>query len=161
MSIFNPWVILGFIFALGGAAATGYHKGVHSEQDKQKLIIASLNEQARTKEQALVAAVNTQSTQLMKANQNAKLIQQKRNADLDSGALRLRVAIKASECAVHATADPAVASRVDAEPPTAELDPAFGKALFDIASEGDAAIRKLSTCVNLYNEALQTLRTKP
>ena len=161
MSIFNPWVILGFIFALGGAAATGYHKGVHSEQNKQKLIIAGLNEEARTKEQALVAAVTIQSTQLMKANQNAKLIQQKRNADLDSGALRLRVAVKASECAVHATADPAVASRVDPEPPTAELDPAFGKALFALTEEGDAAIRKLSTCVNLYNEALQTLRTKP
>jgi hypothetical protein len=161
MSIFNPWVILGFIFALGGAAATGYHKGVHSEQDKQKLIIAGLNEEARTKEQALVAAVSIQSTQLMKANQNAKLIQQKRNADLDSGALRLRVAVKASECAVHATADPAAASRVDPEPPTAELSAEVGKALFDIASEGDAAIRKLSTCVSLYNEALQTLRTKP
>ena len=161
MSIFNPWVILGFIFALGGAAATGYHKGVHSEQNKQKLIIAGLNEEARTKEQALVAAVTIQSTQLMKANQNAKLIQQKRNSDLDSGALRLRVAVKASECAVHATADPAVASRVDPEPPTAELDPAFGKAHFALTEEGDAAIRKLSTCVNLYNEALQTLRTKP
>ena len=161
MSIFNPWVILGFIFALGGAAATGYHKGVHSEQNKQKLIIAGLNEEARTKEQALVAAVTIQSTQLMKANQNAKLIQQKRNADLDSGALRLRVAVKASECAVHATADPAVASRVDPEPPTAELDPAFGKALFALTEEGDTAIRKLATCVNLYNEALQTLKGKP
>jgi len=161
MSIFNPWVILGFIFALGSASSAGYYKGVHSEQDKQKLIIAGLNEEAKTKEQALVAAVNTQSTQLMKANQNAKLIQQKRNADLDSGALRLRVAVKASECAVHATADPAAASRVDSEPSTAELDPAFGKALFALTEEGDAAIRKLATCVNLYNEALQTLKVKP
>ena len=97
----------------------------------------------------------------MKANQNAKLLQQKRNSDIDSGALRLRVAVKASECAVSATADPAVATRVDAEPPTAELDPAFGKALFALTEEGDAAIRKLATCVSLYNEALQTLKGKP
>ena len=161
MSLFNPWVILGILIAIGSAFGGGYSKGKHDEFAKQQLEIAALNADARQKEQALVAAVNTQSNQLMKANQNAKLLQQKRNSDIDSGALRLRVAVKASECAVHATADPAVASRVDAEPPTAELDPAFGKALFALTEEGDAAIRKLSTCVSLYNEALQTLRTKP
>ena len=161
MSLFNPWVILGILIAIGSAFGGGYSKGKHDEFTKQQLQIAALNADARQKEQALVSAVNTQSNQLMKANQNAKLLQQKRNADLDSGALRLRVAVKASECAVHATADPAAASRVDAEPPTAELDPAFGKALFALTEEGDAAIRKLSTCVSLYNEALQTLKVKP
>ena len=161
MSIFNPWVLLGILLAIASSFGTGYLKGKNNENDRQKLEIASLNESARQKEQVLVTAVQNQSLKLQKANQNAKLLQQKRNADLDSGALRLRVAVKASECAVHATADPAVASRVDAEPPTAELDPAFGKALFALTEEGDAAIRKLSTCVNLYNEALQTLRTKP
>ena len=161
MSIFNPWVLLGILLAIASSFGTGYLKGKNNENDRQKLEIASLNESARQKEQVLVTAVQNQSLKLQKANQNAKLLQQKRNADLDSGALRLRVAVKASECAVHATADPAAASRVDAEPPTAELDPAFGKALFALTEEGDAAIRKLSTCVNLYNEALQTLRTKP
>jgi len=161
MSIFNPWVLLGILLAIASSFGTGYLKGKNNENDRQKLEIASLNESARQKEQVLVTVVQNQSLKLQKANQNAKLLQQKRNADLDSGALRLRVAVKASECAVHATADPAAASRVDAEPPTAELDPAFGKALFALTEEGDAAIRKLSTCVNLYNEALQTLRTKP
>ena len=161
MSIFNPWVLLGILLAIASSFGTGYLKGKNNENDRQKLEIASLNESARQKEQVLVTAVQNQSLKLQKANQNAKLLQQKRNADLDSGALRLRVAVKASECAVHATADPAAASRVDAEPPTAELDPAFGKALFALTEEGDAAIRKLSTCVNLYNEALQTLKAKP
>ena len=161
MSIFNPWVLLGILLAIASSFGTGYLKGKNNENDRQKLEIASLNESARQKEQVLVTVVQNQSLKLQKANQNAKLLQQKRNADLDSGALRLRVAVKASECAVHATADPAAASRVDAEPPTAELDPAFGKALFALTEEGDAAIRKLSTCVSLYNEALQTLRTKP
>jgi len=161
MSIFNPWVLLGILLAIASSFGTGYLKGKNNENDRQKLEIASLNESARQKEQVLVTAVQNQSLKLQKANQNAKLIQQKRNADLDSGALRLRVAVKASECAVHATADPAAASRVDAEPPTAELDPAFGKALFALTEEGDAAIRKLSTCVSLYNEALQTLKGKP
>ena len=158
MSIFNPWVILGFIFALGGAAATGYHKGVHSEQDKQKLIIAGLNEEARTKEQALVAAVNTQSTQLMKANQNAKLIQQKRNADLDNVALRLRVAVKASECAVSATADPELTSRSDAG--SAEIQPETSRAILAIGDEADNTVRKLNACIALYNQAREVINER-
>ena len=73
MSLFNPWVILGILIAIGSAFGGGYSKGRHDEFTKQQLQIASLNADARQKEQALVSAVNTQSNQLMKANQNAKL----------------------------------------------------------------------------------------
>ena len=156
MSIFNPWVILGFIFALGGAAATGYHKGVHSEQDKQKLIIAGLNEEARTKEQALVAAVSIQSTQLMKANQNAKLIQQKRNADLDSGALRLRVPVS---CPVQAAGNAPAAAGTDSG--SAELQPETARAVLAVGDDADQTARKLATCVTLYNQVRETLKGKP
>ena len=160
MSIFNPWVIIGFVLAMLSAAAGGYSKGKHDEFAKQQLEIAALNADARQKEQALVAAVNTQSNQLMKANQNAKLLQQKRNSDIDSGALRLRIAVKASECAVQASSDAPVTSGDNSGSSSAELDPEVGKALFDIASEGDAAIRKLAICVNLYNEAREMINEK-
>ena len=161
MSIFNPWVILGFVLAMLSAAAGGCSKGKHDEFAKQQLEIAALNADARQKEQALVAAVNTQSNQLMKANQNAKLLQQKRNSDIDSGALKLRVAVKASECAVHASSDAPVTSGDNSGSASAEIDGETSKALIAITDEGDAAIRKLATCVSLYNEALQTLKVKP
>ena len=161
MSLFNPWVILGILIAIGSAFGGGYSKGKHDEFTKQQLQIAALNADARQKEQALVAAVNTQSNQLMKANQNAKLLQQKRNSDIDSGALRLRVAVKASECAVHASSDTPVTSGDNSGSASAELDGETSKALIAITDEGDAAIRKLATCVSLYNEALQTLKVKP
>ena len=161
MSLFNPWVILGILIAIGSAFGGGYSKGKHDEFTKQQLEIAALNADARQKEQALVAAVNTQSNQLMKANQNAKLLQQKRNSDIDSGALRLRIAVKASECPVHASSDAPVTSGSNSGSASAELDPETSKALIAITDEGDAAIRKLATCVSLYNEALQTLKVKP
>ena len=161
MSLFNPWVILGILIAIGSAFGGGYSKGKHDENVRQQVEIAALNADARQKEQALVAAVNTQSNQLMKANQNAKLLQQKRNSDIDSGALRLRVAVKASECAVHASSDTPVTSGDNSGSASAELDGETSKALIAITDEGDAAIRKLATCVSLYNEALQTLKVKP
>ena len=161
MSLFNPWVILGILIAIGSAFGGGYSKGKHDEFTKQQLQIAALNADARQKEQALVSAVNTQSNQLMKANQNAKLLQQKRNTDIDSGALRLRVAVKASGCPVPTSADAPVTSGSNSASASAELDPETSKALIAITDEGDAAIRKLATCVSLYNEALQTLKGKP
>ena len=161
MSLFNPWVLLGILIAIGSSFAGGFAKGKHDENVRQQVEIAALNADARQKEQALVAAVNTQSNQLMKANQNAKLLQQKRNTDIDSGALRLRIAVKASECAVHTSTDSPVTSGSNSASTSAELDGETAKALIAITDEGDAAIRKLATCVSLYNEAVQTLKVKP
>jgi len=93
MSLFNPWVLLGILMAVIGAGTTGYIKGGSDESKRQQLEIARLNEQARAKEQALVSAVQTQATQLVKANNNAKTVIQKRNADIDSGTLRLRLPV--------------------------------------------------------------------
>ena len=161
MSIFNPWVLLGILLAIASSFGTGYLKGKNNENDRQKLEIAALNEDARQKEQVLITAVQNQSLKLQKANQNAKLLQQKRNSDIDSGALRLRVAVKASECAVQASSDAPVTSGDNSGSASAEIDGETSKALIAITDEGDAAIRKLATCVSLYNEALQTLKVKP
>jgi hypothetical protein len=161
MSLFNPWVLLGILLAVASSFGTGYLKGTNDENNRQKLEIAALNEDARQKEQVLITAVQNQSLKLQKANQNAKLLQQKRNSDIDSGALRLRVAVKASECAVQASSDAPVTSGDNSGSASAELDGETSKALIAITDEGDAAIRKLATCVSLYNEALQTLKVKP
>jgi hypothetical protein len=59
-------------------------------------------------------------------------------------------------------ADAPATAGVDAgATPTAELDREAAKSLVAIAEEGDAAIRKLNTCLNLYNHALETLKGKP
>ena len=160
MSILNPYVLLGIVLSILSAFGGGYWKGKHDEVTRQQLEIAALNAEARQKEQALVAAVTTQATKLQKANQDAKLLQQKHNADIESGALRLRVAVKASECPVPAAADAPASSGNNVGTATAELDGETSKALIALTSEGDAAIRKLATCVALYNEARETLRSK-
>lgn len=161
MSLFNPWVLLGIILFVTSSFLGGYYKGSEDEVLKQQAEIAKLNEESRQKEQALVSAVNAQANQLMKANQNAKLLQQKRIADIDSGALKLRIAVKASECSVHTSSDTTTTSGSNSGSASAELDGETSKALIAITDEGDAAIRKLNTCVSLYNEALQTLKVKP
>ena len=160
MSIFNPYILLGIVLFVLSAFGGGYYKGGQDEVTKQQLEIAKLNGEARQKEQALTAAVNAQATQLMKANQNAKLLQQKHNADIDSGALKLRIAVKASECSVHTSSDTSTSTGVNSGTTSAELDGETSKALIAITDEGDAAIRKLNTCLSLYNEALQTLKGK-
>jgi len=158
MSLFNPYVLLGIVFAMLSAFGGGYYEGRQNEIAKQQLEIAKLNADARQKEQALTAAVNAQATQLMKANQNAKLLQQKHNADIDSGALKLRIPVKTPLCALSTSADATATSGANLGDSTAELDGETAKALIALTAEGDAAIRKFNTCVNLYNEAFQTLK---
>ena len=159
MSLFNPWVLLSIAMAIFSSFGGGYFKGKHDENTRQQLEIASLNAQARQKEQVLAAAVNAQATQLMKANQNAKLLQQKRNADLDSGALKLRIPVK-TDCSVPTSSDTTSAVGSNAGTSSAELDGQTAKSLVAITDEGDTAIRKLNTCIALYNEAYQTLKGK-
>jgi len=160
MSLFNPYVLLGILLSVLSAFGGGYYKGGQDEITRQQLEIADLNAKARQKELALTAAVNAQATQLMKANQNAKLLQQKRNSDIDSGALKLRVTTK-TVCPVSTTDNPTPAVGGDVGTASAELDATTSRLIVSLTDEGDTAIRKLNTCINLYNEAYQTLKGKP
>jgi hypothetical protein len=160
MSLLNPAVWIGFLLAMAASFGSGYYKGSSAEKNAQKLVIAQLNAEARVKEQALVSAVTTQATQLVKANNEAKVLLQKRNSAIDNGSLKLRVPVK-TQCPVHTAPDTAVASGSDSGTSSAELDGQTAKSLVAITDEGDAAIRKLNTCISLYNEAYQTLKGKP
>jgi hypothetical protein len=157
MSLFNPWVLLGILMAVLSAAGSGYYKGQHDENTRQQVEIAALNAEARQKEQALITAVQTQSTKLQKANQDAKLAQQKRNADIDSGALRLRIPVKAANCPIPAADDPPTPSG-DSVQTNAELDRETAKSLVAITDDGDKAIRQLNACIDAYNSVYQTLK---
>ena len=141
--------LIALLLTFGG----GYFYGKHVEREAQQAEIDRLNTEARAKEQALAAAVTTTADALRKTNEKAKVLLQKRNADIDSGALKLRVK---TTCPVPASADTAVATGDSAGEARTELDPAFGKALFAITDEGDRAIEKLNACLDLYNKALES-----
>ena len=156
MSLFNPWVLLGILMTVLGAFGSGYYKGGEDENARQQLEIAALNAEARVKEQALITVVQTQSTKLQKANKDAKLAQQKRNLDIDSGALRLRVPVQTPVCPVHTASDAPIAPR-DSVQATAELDRETAKNLIAITDDGDKAIRQLNACIEAYTTVYQTL----
>jgi ATPase subunit of ABC transporter with duplicated ATPase domains len=160
MSLFNPAVWIGFLLSLAASFGFGYYKGGIDEYLKQQAEIARLNDEARQKEQALVTAVQTQATQLVKAEQNAKVLSQKRNTDIDSGALKLRIPVKATCPTVQATDNPTPASG-DSIQATAELDREVAKSIVAITDQGDANTRQLNACIDAYNEAYQTLKGKP
>jgi len=156
MSLLNPWVILALICAFLGIGAVSYTKGEDSERERQQLEIAALNAAAREKEQALVAAVNTQTKQLVKANNDAKLQTQKLHSALDDGTLKLRIPVKASNCAVYTAPDTPVASG-DSVQANAELDRETAKSLIAITDDGDKAIRQLNACIDAYTTVYQLL----
>jgi cobalamin biosynthesis Mg chelatase CobN len=160
MSLFNPYVLLGIVLAVLSAFGSGYWKGSEDEITRQQLEIAKLNAEARQKEQILVSAIQTQATKLQKANQDAKLVQQKRNADIDSGALRLRIPVKATHCPIQATTDTTPASG-DSVQTTAELDREIAKSLIAITEQGDSNTRQLNSCIEAYNSIYETLKGKP
>jgi hypothetical protein len=155
LSLLNPWVILALICAFLGIGAASYTKGVQDEHDWQQLEIAKLNKEARQKEQALVSAVNTTTTQLVKANNNAKLQTQKLHSAIDDGTLRLRVPVQAS-CPVPAASNTTVAAG-DSVQATAELNRETAKSLIAITDDGDKAIRQLNACIEAYTTVYETL----
>ena len=155
MSLFNPWVILGIVMAVLSAAGSGYYKGKHDENTRQQVEIAALNAKARETEQAMAQVAQTYGQTLRKANNAAKVKEDKLRADIASGERRLFIPVKAPECAVSAASDTATASGDHSGTASAELDRQTADDLVRITSEGDAAIRKLNACIQTY----ETMRT--
>jgi len=155
MSIFNPWVILGFVLAMLSAAAGGYSKGKHDENVRQQIEIAALNAKARETEKAMAAVAQSYGETLRKANNVAKVKETKLRADIATGERKLFIPVKAAECAVSAATDTAAADGDHSGTASAELDRKTADDLVAIAAEGDAAIRKLNACIQTY----ETMRT--
>jgi septal ring-binding cell division protein DamX len=138
--------LIALLLTFGG----GYFYGKHVEAEAQQAEVDRLNTEARTKEQALATAVTTTADALRKTNEKAKTAAKERDAAIDSGALRLRVK---TTCPIPAATDTPTPAGDSAGEARAELDPAFGKALFAITDEGNRAIEKLNACITLYNNA--------
>lgn len=150
MSIFNSYVILGVVLAVLGAFGSGYWKGSNDEEARQQIEIARLNQQARETEQQMAVVANTYAQTLRKAQNVAKVKEDKLRTDLASGTLSLRVPVKTPVCPMSATAD-APAPSGDTET-RAELDGRIAQALVDLTSRGDQAIRQLNTCIDQYDK---------
>ena len=143
--------LIALLIAFGG----GYWYGKRVEQKAQQVEVERLNTQARAKEEALISAVNTTADALRKTNEKAKTAAKERDAAIDAGTIKLRVPVQTT-CPVQTSPDTAVAAGDHRGEARAELDPAFGKALFAIAEEGDRAIRHLNACKDLYNKAIES-----
>ena len=154
-----PYVALAFVLALFCSFGAGYYKGGEAENEKQQIEIARLNTESKQKEQALVNAVHAQATQLVKANNDAKIQITKRNADIDSGAYRLRIPLSSTVCPVYPAADSPTPSGADTG--TAELQPETAKSLVTITDDADATVRKLNTCIQAYNQVREMMKGKP
>jgi prophage endopeptidase len=94
--------------------------------------------------------MTTTANALRKSDEKAKFETQKRNADIDSGALRLRLK---TTCPVPAATDSPAPTGDSGGEASAELDRETAKALIALTEEGDRAIEKLNACITLYNNA--------
>jgi hypothetical protein len=156
MSLFNPWVLLGILMAVLSAAGSGYYKGQHDENTRQQIEIAALNAEARTKEAALTTAVTSTATALRTSNEKARQISKERDLAISSGALRLRIPVKAANCPIPASDDSPTPTG-DSVQATAEFDRETAKSLVAITDDGDKAIRQLNACIDAYNSVYETL----
>ena len=158
MSLLNPWVLLGIVMAVLSAFGGGYYKGKDLEYQRQQIEIAELNAKARETEQAMAKVAQTYGDTLRKANNVAKAKENQLRADLSSGALKLRLPAKAPNCAVSVSETSTAASGSDSGEARAESSGSVDVAadLLQIAADGDAAIRKLNTCLEAYETIRNT-----
>lgn len=152
MSLFNPYVLLGIALAVLSSFGGGYYKGKHDENIRQQIEIARLNEQARETEQRMGEVAQTYAQTLRKANNVAKVKEDKLRADIASGERRLFLPVQTT-CAVPA-AGTAASATGDSRETRTELDRSVAEALISITADGDQAIRKLNACIDQY----ETLR---
>jgi hypothetical protein len=149
ISLFNPYALLGIVLAVLGSFGVGYYSGEQNEYERQQLEVARLNEQARQTEQRMGEVAQTYAQTLRKANNVAKVKEDKLRTDIASGERKLFIPVKTS-CPVSASAD-SPASNGNTET-RAELDPGIAQSLIDLTSRGDQAIRSLNACIDTYEK---------
>lgn len=157
MSLFNPWVLLGILMAVLSAAGSGYYKGKHDENTRQQVEIAALNAKARDTEQAMAQVAQTYAQTLRKANNVAKVKEDKLRSDIAAGKRKLFIPVQAPDCAVSTSTDAPVTDGDNSGETRAELSGQVSESLIAIASEGDTAIRKLNACIESY-ETLRNMK---
>lgn len=159
MSVFNPYILLGIVFAILSSFGGGYYKGKHDESARQQIEVAAANDKARQTEQNMGIVAQTYAQTLRKTQDAAKVKENKLRADIATGERKLYIPVQ-TKCSVPA-ADNSAPAAGDSREARAELDRSTAEALIAIAADGDAAIRKLNACITLYNETREALKGKP
>jgi len=151
-SFLNPWVILGAIFTLIGVYSYGHHSGYQERVTEDQIEIARLNDEARTKEQALNEKIGKNQIALRKAKDELKSKQNSINARIDTGELRLP-----TSCALQAPTDTASSDGGQG----GQSDRQAIKDIVALTTEGDKAIIERNACIQQYNEVRDTINVKP
>jgi hypothetical protein len=151
-SFLNPWVILGAIFTLIGVYSYGHHSGYQERVTEDQIEIARLNDEARTKEQALNEKISKNQIALRKAKDELKSKQDSINARIDTGELRLP-----TSCALQAPTDTATSDGSQGS----QSDRQAIKDIVALTTEGDKAIIERNACIQQYNEVRDTINVKP
>lgn len=150
----SKWIIelVVIIAVIGGTYFYGHHNGYAEKEQEVAAQVAKANEETAKKDQESQAKINTLSTQLVKAKQNAATKSQKLDSDIAAGTLRLRIPTTSSS-ELSSGSGPASGG----DKGYAELDPRTAGNLVALTHRGDDAIRRLNTCVDAYNNIKEVI----
>lgn len=129
----------------------GHSKGWNERNAEMQAEIASKNEEARVKEQELQKQLNSQTSQLMEANDAIT----KKQSDLDRLINAGRVRLPSTSC-VQSTTSAGPATGNSPEAPS-ESERETLKLIAEIAADGDKAINQLNACIDAYNKVKETV----
>ena len=129
----------------------GHHKGWAERDAEMQAEIAVKNEEARAKEQALQKQINTQTSQLLEANNAVS----KKQSDLDRLINAGRVRLPSAGC-VQASPNAGTPPGNSAEA-TTESEREVLRLIAEITADGDRAINQLNACIDAYNKVKETI----
>ena len=160
ISVFNPWVIVGFVVSVMAFYSYGHHKGWLERDVEMQAEIAKANEEARVLEQNMNEKLNSTAAQLKEAN---NVVDEKQSA-LDRAIRAGRVRLPAPSCvqAPANAAPPPVNQQAAAQPDRAPDQPSDAeretlRLIAQIAADGDRAINQLNACVDAYNQVREQI----
>jgi len=135
-----------------GAYFYGHHNGYSEAEIEVAKAVAKANEETAKKDQESQSKINTLSTQLVKAKQNAATKSQKLDSAIATGALRLRIPTTGGS-ELSSGSGPTSGG----DKGYTELDPRTAGNLVALTHRGDDAIRRLNTCVDAYNNIKEVI----
>jgi hypothetical protein len=153
----------------------GYGRGWGDRDVEMQTEIAKKNEEARSKEQAMVQAVADKDAELRKANH----VINKKQTDLNAAIRAGRVRLPSPSCPqapsnppiafgdrneARGQPDPAVNANPDASGPSesgpSESERQTLELIAQIAADGDRAINQLNSCIAAYEEIRTTINAQ-
>ena len=147
----TAWLVIAGAVLLGGTYKYGHHEGWWERDAEMQIEIAKKNDEARATEQRLTEQLNSQSTQLLEAN-NAVT---KKQSDLDRAIRAGRLRLPAASCAQASPGSTSPSGGGSEAPSESERETL--RLIAEIAAEGDRAINQLNACIDSYNQVKEAI----